>query len=157
MIYLFAPSLWTFCSLEYARSFIQAPSIVWPGQRHRTAHYSRISSQCASSILALAQRLCQANNKQKPLASTFYLLFWIGLTCVGTARIGLSHPAKNGVHIVVVLRWLFHSKKWRKTVSCGGASLCRKAIVMVGPFSCLVLFLFWIILPFYELWWARKN
>lgn len=33
-------------------------------------------------------------------------------------------------------------------MSCGGASLCRKAIVMVGPFSCLVLFLFWIILPF---------
>lgn len=127
---------------------LQAPSIVWPGQRYRTAHSSRISSQGASSILALAQRLCQANNKQKPLASTFYLLFWLGLTCVGAARIDLSHPAKTGIHIVVVLRWLFHSKEWGKAALCGGASLCRKAIVMVGSFSCLVLFLLWIILPF---------
>lgn len=127
---------------------LQAPSIVWPGQRYRTTHYSRISSQGESLVLALAQRLCQANNKQKPLASTFYILFWIGLTCVGAAHIDLSHPATNGILIVVVLRWLFHSKEWRKTVLYGGASLCRKVIVMVGSFSCLVLFLFWIILPF---------
>lgn len=124
------------------------PSIVWPGQRCRTIHYSRISSQGESSVLALAQRLCQTNNKQKPLASMFSILFWIGLPCFGAAHIDLSHPAKNGVHMVVVLRWLFHSTEWKKTLSYGGASSCRKVIVMVGSFSCLVLFLFWIILPF---------
>lgn len=127
---------------------LQPSSIVWPGQRYRTTHYSRISSQGESLVLALAQRLCPANSKQKPLASTFYTLLWIGSTCIGAVHIDLSHHTKNGIHIMVVPLWPFHYKESRKTVLCGVVSLGRKIIVMVGSFSCLVLFLLWFILPF---------
>lgn len=55
----------------------QSPSIVWPGQKYRTTHYSGISSQASSFSLGLGLEAMPSKQQVKA-------------TCFSTARIALT-------------------------------------------------------------------
>lgn len=124
----------------------QSPSIVWPGQKYRTIHYSGISSQASSFSLGLGLEAMLSKQQVKA-------------TCFSTARIALTRThlswgcpcwLQSSYPQMVFTSWFAYSDCFisRKAVLRAVVSMCKKARVRVGYFSWLVLFLFWFKFPF---------